>query len=361
MSKARINIRKVIAAVLWLVAGIAMLVVLVAAIRKTNDSVCKGVEIEIAGVNNYMFLDKDDVWKVLQPNGTRKLKGKPVDQFDLRGLEEKLGKNVWVKDADLFFDKDGVLQVRIIEREPIARIFTRLGTSFYIDSSGHYLPLADGKPPVKLPVFTGFPEKLRMKQAADSALLQQVKQLSNKLVSDSFWTAQITQVDINPQRQFELIPMVGNHVILFGDGNDHESKFRRLEQFYQQVLSRTGFDRYSQVNVQYEGQVVAVRRGEYSKVDSIKAVKNIEQLLKVARELPLDTISTSVENKRLPDQNAGTSLAVKDRPQTSANTGSQASLSEVKRSPNPSSPKTPSGPPPVSNERKPKAVMGKKG
>ena len=65
-------------------------------------------------------------------------------------------KTQWIKKAELFFDNNNVLEVRITEREPIARIFTTSGSSFYIDSSLARLPLSDKFSP-RLPVFTDFP------------------------------------------------------------------------------------------------------------------------------------------------------------------------------------------------------------
>jgi cell division protein FtsQ len=72
--------------------------------------------------------------------------------------------------------------------------------------------------------------------------------------------AQISQVDITPDDTFEMIPVVGNHVIDFGDGTDYDKKFRRLLLFYQQVLSKTGMDVYERLNVQYARQVIGVKK-----------------------------------------------------------------------------------------------------
>jgi cell division protein FtsQ len=55
-------------------------------------------------------------------------------------------------------------------------------------------------------------------------------------------------------------PVVGNHVIVFGDGTDYDKKFKRLLLFYQQVLSKTGMDVYEKLNVQYARQVIGVRK-----------------------------------------------------------------------------------------------------
>ena len=56
-----------------------------------------------------------------------KLEKMPVHSIDLAAMETELTKNRWIKKAELFFDNNNVLQVRITEREPIARIFTTSG------------------------------------------------------------------------------------------------------------------------------------------------------------------------------------------------------------------------------------------
>src|SRR5580693_1537733 len=142
----------------------------------------------------------------------------------------------------------------------MARIFTTTGRSFYIDSSGTQLPLA-AKLPIKLPVFTSYPYKEIKNQGTDSALLTDIKTVANFILNDSFWMAQIDQIDITSAGTFEMIPVVGNHVIEFGDGTDYKAKFERLFIFYKEVLTKTGFNKYSKINVQYRGQVIGTRKG----------------------------------------------------------------------------------------------------
>ncbi|MFT4022320.1 MAG: hypothetical protein QM664_00890 [Flavihumibacter sp.] len=72
----------------------------------------------------------------------------------------------------MYIDKEGTLRVLVTERKPIARLFTAQGGSYYLDEEGKYLPLGSGKPAMRLPVFTGMPEKMRGNNAADSSLLQ---------------------------------------------------------------------------------------------------------------------------------------------------------------------------------------------
>jgi cell division protein FtsQ len=72
--------------------------------------------------------------------------------------------------------------------------------------------------------------------------------------------AQISQIDITPSKEFEMVPTVGNHLIEFGDGDDYEAKFKRLFVFYKQVLAKTGMEKYEIIKVQYDKQVIGVKK-----------------------------------------------------------------------------------------------------
>ncbi len=117
------------------------------------------------------------------------------------------------------------------EREPIVRIFSTTGESFYFDSTGQRLPLSN-KMAAKLPVFTGFPGNGKnIKAASDKKLVKQIKELSIYLSKDTFWMGQISKIDITPAREFELVPVTGTYIIEFGDAKKKEEKFRRLADF----------------------------------------------------------------------------------------------------------------------------------
>jgi hypothetical protein len=98
-------------------------------------------------------------------------------------------------------------------------------------------------------------------------------------------------VDITPQKGFELDPAIGDHRIDFGDGDDIEAKFRRLYLFYSEVLSRVGMDKYDRIDVSYSGQVVARLKGlSQNRIDSLRGIDNIRQMIRSAQQLQPDTI-----------------------------------------------------------------------
>lgn len=255
------KIRKMLVAALWLASGSGLAVLLLAAVNARNHQVCKGYDIVIhddaVGTG---FIDKSDVLRVLTANTGGSLRNRSIGSFNLGRIESQLKNQVWIRDADLYFDNRGILKIDVDEREPIARVFTAMGESFYLDSSGHRLPLSD-KASARLPVFTGFPlASGKWKTAADRKLVQQMRDMSLYLLHSPFWMAQVSQIDITPARQFEIVPTIGDHIVELGDANDLDAKFNRLYLFYREVLATSGMNKYQRIKIQFDNQIVAVKK-----------------------------------------------------------------------------------------------------
>ena len=274
----------------------AVIVILIAAVKKEDKQKCKGMFVTISGVNNNFFVDKQDILQSINEYIDGSPVGKPVSILNLRALENDLQKNIWVKKAQLFFDNNTKLQVIITEREPVARVFTTTGTTFYIDSSLKMLPLSD-KFSARLPVFTGFPSDKMVLRRADSVLLREVYQVSMAIQQDSFLMAMIDQVDITPQKTFEMMPKIGNTIIALGNGKDAAEKFEKLKMFYKEVIAKSGWNKYSMVDVQYKGQIVAKRKDRTEIVaDSMKTLQVMQIIAANAERMANDSIMAMIQD-----------------------------------------------------------------
>ena len=280
-------IKKIIFLALTLTACSGLVVLLVAAIGRRNHELCKDYVISIQGAQKNLFINEKDIKKLLNSGTNGRIKGASITDFNLRKLEQLLEVNAWVKDANLYFDNREVLHVSIEEKEPVARIFTTAGKSFYIDNEGEKMPLSEMMS-ARVPVFTNFPDK-KVLSTKDTLLLNDIIKTASFILNDSFWMAQTEQIDITEDKNFEMIPTIGNHIVKLGKGDEIDKKFRRLLIFYQQVLSKTSFDRYNTVDVQFAGQVIG-SKAKMSKVDSMQLKKNIEKLLQEARKMQNDTV-----------------------------------------------------------------------
>ena len=284
---AKTTIRKVLFIAIWLCIGGGMVSLLLAAITKKNNGLCKDYTITIEGAKNNLFIDNKDVEQLLFKATKGPIKGDPVAAFNLYELELMLEKNTWIDEADMYFDNKDVLHVTITEKEPIARIFTTEGNTFYINDNGKKMPLSD-KMSARVPVFTGYTDNKKM-NAADSLFLKQVTNVARFISNDSFWMSQVAQIDITADRNFEMVPLVGNHLVKLGNGENIEQKFNRLMVFYKQVLSKTGFDKYKVIDVQYKGQVVVSKSALDQKVDAEQLKKNVEKLLRQSADAEKET------------------------------------------------------------------------
>jgi cell division protein FtsQ len=285
----------------WVLLGSGTVVLLIAAITKKDNERITGIEIHISGVQNNYFIDKKDVLELLGKVNGKELHQSSVSSLDLAAMERKLESDQWVKKAEIFFDNNNVLQVRILEREPVARIFTASGASFYIDSSLTRLPLSD-KFSARLPVFTNFPTDVKILKKQDSLLLHEIKVMSEYIGTNSFWMAQIDQVDITPENTFVLIPKLGNQIIRFGNADNCEKKFSKLFAFYKQVQAKIGWSTYSVVDVQFKNQVVAVKRDAAEiRSDSLRTVQIMKSIIAEARKNIED--STKVQLPQSADSN----------------------------------------------------------
>ena len=267
----------------------ATVFVLVSAVRVSDNSLCKDVQIDITGVSNNFFIDKKDVLDIIKHYNKNNVTGRPIAEFNLRALEAALNKEVWIKRADLYFDNNQVLQVNIDEREPVARVFSLNGNSFYVDSSSAVLPLSD-KLSALVPVFTGFSGTVARLTKRDSLLLKQVRNMGLALQKDSFLMAMTEQIDIDGANQFILIPKIGKQLILFGAGTQIPQKFSKLKLFYREVMVTAGWSRYSTIDLQYEGQIVAKIRGkEDIKADSLRTLQLMDLMAMQAEQRSADS------------------------------------------------------------------------
>lgn len=300
------NWKKILVQTLWLLAGVGLIILFGAAVHKKNQKDCVKINIEIIGAEQHMFIDEKDVLSIINARGV--IIGTNLSSLHLREMETALEKNLWIKNAEVYLDNNQLLQIRILERQPVARVFTLEGTSFYVDSNSLQLPLSE-KISARLPTFTGFPSSKDILAKPDSLLLNQIVKLGKFIQTDSFWMAQIAQIDITPQACFELVPLIGDHFVVLGNAEDIAAKFNRLYSFYRQAWLQNGISTYEKLDIQYSGQVVAIRRGSSkTMVDSIKLHQIMLDLMNQRESKLTDSSYLTIPAKNITINNGKDSL-----------------------------------------------------
>jgi cell division protein FtsQ len=258
---------KILMIVLWvlLVAGAGVLVGFVEV--KQYSSPCKKVVIRINyGAADVLITKKDVDSIVMKTAGI--LKGKPMGYINTGSIENAIRKQAYVAKVAVYESNEGTVFIEIRQREPLLRIINRKYESFYLDESGTLLPVNPNFS-ARVLVANGIIDDSYMKNPyyrinvlalSDSiyydSLLTNLYKLTMYITHDEFLKTQIAQIYVNDLREFELIPRIGNHVILLGKAEDLDDKFKRLYAFYRYGLNNIGWNKYNVINIKYKNQVV---------------------------------------------------------------------------------------------------------
>ncbi len=252
--KRRISIRKVLQASLTLVLATGCTLALLSASKRQQKRVVSKVDIEILGSRNYQFLDKKQLWKNLIDGNKIEVGKTAISTLNISKIEKEANQNIWVGKSMAYLDNNYVLHIKLTPRHPEARIFFENGQSFYLDSTLRLLPLSYMNTYYTV-VVTNMP--LHTSDSVTQSLRYQALKLVKFIEKDTFWTAQIDQISVTPNFEFELMPVMGTHRILFGDTTRMAYKFNKLFGFYKTVLNRIGWDKYETLDLRNKNQIVA--------------------------------------------------------------------------------------------------------
>lgn len=253
--------------VIWalLFAGAAVLVGFVEAEQYSRP--CKRVEISIDyGAADILITKKDIDSIMLKTSGM--VKGKPLGYINTGSIERAIRQQPYVAKVSVFENNKGTLFIKVTQREPLLRIINRNYESFYLDESGALLPV-NQQASARLLVANGYINDSYRKNPAyqvnilsmsDSvfydSLMTGLYKLAKYISHDPFLKAQIDQIYVTELNEFELIPRVGNHVIMLGTADDLDDKFRKLIVFYHLGLNKIGWNKYNVINIKFKNQVV---------------------------------------------------------------------------------------------------------
>jgi cell division protein FtsQ len=260
------KIYNILGMIVWVMIGTGIITLLVSAIKNEKQFVCNEVKVSFIDNKKYRMLNEMEILSALWPGEKNGFPvGKNPAQFNLYKLEKQLERNPWILSSDLYFDQLHLLHIDVKQRTPIARVFNPDGNSFYMDSSFSILPV-NSNDVISLPVFTNFYINPTAASVADSVILKRIATLSEFILADPFWMAQIEAVNINADHSFEMVPQVGDQVIHLGERDDWKNLFSKLSVLYQYLNKEEGWSKYSKIDLQFKDQVVCIKQDALFKV-----------------------------------------------------------------------------------------------
>lgn len=235
---------------------------------REKETLCTEVKINMIDTLNAGFLKKVDVEKVILKKD-EKILGYPLIDINIRELEDRLMELPYIKDAQIYSSLDGTLYVDVLQRKPVLRIITRANHSYYLDTEGYIFPSRTGFTPHVLIANGYFTEGQELRNSKKLEDLSDNKKygewfgalkLAMFINNNQFWRSQLVQLYYNGDGDFEIIPRVGAHQIVFGQASNVEAKFQKLLTLYKEGLKYEGWNNYEMINLKYNNQVICTKR-----------------------------------------------------------------------------------------------------
>lgn len=231
--------------------------ILFASFGSRSDARVSGVEIvfeeQIEAEN---LLDSVDIVRSILSIYPEGVVGLQARELQLDSLEGALRKNPFVDHVELYLDKNAMLRIEVKEKSPLLRVLSLKGDNLYIDRQGWAMPLSDHYT-ARVVVVTGHLPKIKKDIPVDSVqLLNNIFGIASAIERDPFMNGFISEINVDHQSKITLIPVVGDFVISVSDVSNIDEKIDNLKIFLRDGLSRVGWDKYSELSIDYNHQIV---------------------------------------------------------------------------------------------------------
>ena len=241
----------------WVLTMVVVLGLWGFASSKQNTKRCKSVIIHLNEQDGQFFIDKKDVYSIVSLNGTEHIEGSPFKRLNLKLLEERLNKNSFVKNAEVYTDLSGHLFVDVEQKQPIARILKSNGKGFYIDADGKNFPLSDNYTARVLTLDGAYTKNFKL----EKDLIDQKKhfpyiKLIDAIYKNRFLKGMIAHIEIDKKGETTFYPQLENVYFRFGKAERIEDKLDKVFLFYKKILPEVGMGKYKVVDLRYKDQIV---------------------------------------------------------------------------------------------------------
>lgn len=255
--------KRIINITLW-IAGLAGLSVLVSFIEAEHKKItCKDLVVTIDYGEAEPLITADELNRIVY-EAYDSLVGKKLTDINSVDIENHVNSIDFIESAEVYSTITGTMKIKVRQRNPVLRVINSSNQDYYIDREGRLLPVKTGRATRAL-VASGqirdkYSDTLDVSSPDESKLLHELYVLATYIREDDFLRAQIEQVYVTDEGEFEMVPKVGRHLIIFGDITGMENKFNKLKVFYAQGMKKSGWDKYSKINLKYKDQVVCEKK-----------------------------------------------------------------------------------------------------
>ena len=161
-----------------------------------DEQRCSRIEITLLDSTDTHFTSVQEIRKQIKDEGIDPT-GKPLGSINTEKMEKILKKNQLIARAECYKSPSGGFE------------------SYYIDENGDIMPTTSSFT-AYLPLATGY--------ITHSYAKSQLYPMAVYLKNNPFWDAQIEQIYVTENNEIELIPRIGDNLILLGKIDNFEQK-----------------------------------------------------------------------------------------------------------------------------------------
>ena len=256
---------KVFKILFWILIMAGVGVVLYFAVTERHKLKCSGFEVVITDDNGNSFINEDEIRSLIYKYHDS-LSGKFLDSIDTELIENTLCKNPYILNATVYSSPLGNVKALIERENALIRITNKYKQEYYIGENGNPLPLSKNYVPHTLVASGNIDEKynnirndnfrLNEDSTNSECILTKIFLLAQYISGSEFFHAHFEQIFVNENNEFELIPVSGDYMIIFGDIDNMENKFENLLAFYKEGIPKIGWEKCKTINLKYKNQVV---------------------------------------------------------------------------------------------------------
>ena len=225
---------------------------------------CNGLRVELLPKQDKAsFLNEAKILTLANVPAGEILTQTDVNNLDVKAMESALQNNPYIKDAQVYLDINGKLNIRVAQNMPLIRVFKNNNSGYYITEDGFKMPLSNEYSARVIVASGNITESYTPgNDSLTTQVLKELYDLVKLIIRDPFLREMIDQIVVSRKKEFMLIPKLGNQKILFGNYQHADYKLERLKLFYFKAIPQVGWKKYQVINLKYNGKIVCEKSNE---------------------------------------------------------------------------------------------------
>ena len=300
--------------------------------------VCTKANIVVADESSNGFIDAEEVTRRLKACGLYPL-GKQMQHINAREIQDRLKSSPFVKTAQCYKTEDGEVSISITQLMPVIRVKADNGDDYYLDDKDCIMP--NSLYTSDLIIATGNIPRWYARRY--------ISPLGKAIMANDMWKNLVVQINVLPNRDIEVVPRIGNHIVHLGqmpESNDKTTrqklitefvnrKLTRLEKFYKYGLSQAGWNKYSYIDIEFDNQIICKKRSEVARAEMAAAASAAHAPASIQQQIEQQQATMTTESRPNTGNNTPKQtqkdLTAKERSSANGKPDSEKTEAEIKK------------------------------